>query len=66
MIRGMTEAIIRAQINRTVVGPASDLMPISEIENDRPEDAIRKLQTQILYLVDVIVALQERVNRLVE
>jgi hypothetical protein len=62
MIRGMTEPIIRAQINSTVIRPASDLMPIPEIENDPPEEAIRKLQTQIFYLVDVIVALQDKVN----
>jgi hypothetical protein len=58
MTRSMTEPIIRAQINNVVTRPASDLMPIPEIENDPPEDAIRKLQTQIFYLVDVIVALQ--------
>ena len=54
MIRSMTEPIIRAQINHVVTQPASDLMPIPEIENDRFEDAIRKLQTQIFYLVDVM------------
>ena len=44
MIRGMTEPITRAQINSTVIRPASDLLPIPEIENDPPEEAIRKLQ----------------------
>ena len=59
MIRATTGPIIRAQIIQVVTQPASQLMPIPEIENDRPEDAIRKLQTQIFYLVDVIVALQD-------
>ena len=62
MIRSIIEPIIRAQINNVVTQPASHLMPIPEIENDRPKGAIRKLQTQIFYLVDVIVALQERFN----
>jgi hypothetical protein len=62
MIRGMAEPVIRAQINNVVTRPASDVMPIPEIKSDRFEDAIRKQQTQIFYLVDVIVAPQEKVN----
>ena len=50
------------EINHVVTQPASDLIPLPEIENDQPEDAIRKLQTQVFYLVDVIVAQQERIN----
>jgi hypothetical protein len=52
------------RLRRAMGGPASSLTRVPEIENDTPEDAIRKLQVQIFMLSDALAATMREVERL--
>lgn len=59
-----TARTIEGRILSIVSARASDLTPVREIERDTPQDAVHKLQVQVLALTDALSAVITEVDRL--